>query len=90
MVVSYGFRLVYKQGIHYKNTSSSRGVLVTVPYPIAIPSKTLLAIRTTYNEGDDGSSHWNRDTRNWTTKSLDMLIDYGSHCKDYIILVVGI
>lgn len=84
-----GLLLVYKQGIHYVNRSNSAGNLVTVSYPISMPTKTLFAIRTTFNEDEQGYSHWNRDTRSWTNKSLAFRADYAFHCKDYYILAVG-
>ena len=62
---------------------------MTVSYPIAMPTKTLFAIRTTFGEDEGGASHWNRDTRAWTNKSLAFRVDYASHCKNYYILVVG-
>lgn len=79
-----------KQGIHYKNTSTSRNIPITISYPIAFPKKTLFAIRTTYAENGDGVPRWNHDTLEWTSSSLKILIDYASHCADYYLLVVGV
>lgn len=77
------------QGIHYKNVEASRGIVKTVSYPIEFPHCTLIASRTTYGEDGDGSTHYNYSTRTWTTKSLDIRLDYASHCEDYYIVVIG-
>ena len=77
------------QGIHYVNAETSRGYVQTVNYPIAMPRGTLFAMRTTYGEDSGGSTHYNYSTRTWTSKSLDIRLDYASHCKDYYLLVIG-
>ena len=81
--------LAYRQGIHYVNAETSRGNVRTVNYPIAMPHGTLFAMRTTYGEDANGSTHYNYSTRAWTSKSLDIRLDYASHCEDYYLSVIG-
>lgn len=77
------------QGIHYVNAETSIGYVRTVNYPIAMPHGTLFAMRTTYEEDSNGSTPYNYSTRAWTSKSLDIGLDYAFHCKDYYLLIIG-
>ena len=77
------------QGINYTNTASNSKSEATISFPIAMTKNTLLAIRTTRGESEDGWTDRNRDILSWTTNSLKIRLDSASHCSAYIVLVIG-